>query len=535
MKVVKFLIRVFVLAVTVAAFFGVPFCWISVKAQGLFWGVLATLAFGRFFCDAICPLGILQGFINFVFHPRTQVRRVCTRLPQSRAQIVVRWLVVMAAVLAVVEVGLGAVTMVLPISIFGKALTLWWPGVAVFVLVMVLAAFGQGRIWCNWVCPLGTIYALLAKVSVFRNRLGEGCGNCRKCFAQEAKGKPSVAGGCERREVLKGLATLAVAEKLTDGGFAPISLPGVPKRARGVLPPGAGDAHDFALKCVGCQLCVANCPGKCLAPSMDLATFGQPTMDFRHGHCIASCVKCGEVCPELAIRPLVAEERANVHMGRAVWQKEPCLRTKGEVCEACVRKCPVKAIHLVGGVPVVDQTNCIGCGACEHVCPARPLPAIRVEGFAVQRIVSPMSEEDLVAEMRALVAGGKSCVIAKDGVIVQQLEGRGLSPLLAAFDADRKFVSQALVHDRVVGRAAAAIYALGAARQVIADVMSEDAAAFLKARGIACVSAKSVKEIRNRAGDGSCPLESAVKGLDDPKKMVEVLRATLGKLKKGGV
>ena len=31
-------------------------------------------------------------------------------------------------------------------------------------------------------------------------------------------------------------------------------------------------------------------------------------------------------------------------------------------------------------IPVVNTERCIGCGACEHLCPARPFSAIYVEG-----------------------------------------------------------------------------------------------------------------------------------------------------------
>jgi formate hydrogenlyase subunit 6/NADH:ubiquinone oxidoreductase subunit I len=31
-------------------------------------------------------------------------------------------------------------------------------------------------------------------------------------------------------------------------------------------------------------------------------------------------------------------------------------------------------------IPVIDIERCIGCGACEHLCPARPFSAIYVEG-----------------------------------------------------------------------------------------------------------------------------------------------------------
>ena len=182
----KLLFRGLVLAVVTAAFFGVPFCWLTVKAQGLLWGLGLTVLLGRFFCRSMCPLGMLQSLVNWVFHPKSHVRRVCTRLPETKAQRIVRWSVV-AACVALAACGLmGIVTMVLPISIYGKTLTLWTPGVAVFALVMVLAAFGRGRIWCNWACPFGTLFNLVAKIALKKDKVGAGCGNCRRCYDHKA-------------------------------------------------------------------------------------------------------------------------------------------------------------------------------------------------------------------------------------------------------------------------------------------------------------------------------------------------------------
>ena len=36
-------------------------------------------------------------------------------------------------------------------------------------------------------------------------------------------------------------------------------------------------------------------------------------------------------------------------------------------------------------IPVVDEEKCIGCGACENLCPVSPYSAIYVEGNDVQR------------------------------------------------------------------------------------------------------------------------------------------------------
>ena len=397
-SIVKLIVRILVSVMVLAAFAGWPVCWVALKVQDFLWGALATLFFGRFFCDAMCPLGIVQSLVNWICHLKTHVRRVCTRLPETKTQRIVRYSILGVCVVLGVCGYMGPVTMIVPISIFGKAVALWWPGLAVFGIVVFLAAIGDGRWWCNWICPFGTVFNLLSKVTPCKNKVGAGCGNCRRCFA-ESKTKVEVErrtvcdSDVTRREALKGVALLAVADKLVDGGFAEVSLSGKPDRGMPVLPPGAGDRETFSMKCASCQLCIVNCPGKCLTQSTGLKTFGQPTMDFRRGYCIDTCVKCGEICPELAIRKLSSAQRPNTHMGEAIWKKDLCVRTtNGDPCTACIRKCPVKAIHIVQGFPVVDRQKCIGCGACEHVCPARPLPAIYVNGYKVQRIITPMTE-----------------------------------------------------------------------------------------------------------------------------------------------
>lgn len=326
-----------------------------------------------------------------------------------------------------------------------------------------------------------------------------------------------------RREVLKGAVVLAATGKLTDGGFAPVTPPGRPTRDFDVLPPGAGSRAAFSRKCAACQLCVANCPGKCLKPSTRLRNFGQPVMDFREGYCIVNCVKCGEVCPEGALRFLQREQRPNVHMGQAVWRKDLCVRmTTGDACTACERKCPVRAIHLVRGVPIVDRQKCIGCGACEHVCPARPEPAIVVQGFEVQRIVNPITEADLLAEMKARIDAGAAVVVAKDGVIIAEEEGHGVEPVLRLLDADR--LRGAIVFDRVVGRAAASVFVVGGAKKAFTLLADEGSAAFCREHGLALTAEKTVDRILNRDRTGACPLEQAVDGIDDPRKMVDAIR-----------
>lgn len=586
MRWLKRIIAGVAVAAVVFAFCGVrPFAWAAKVQIGSFAhrGVLGFalmfavgLLTGRLFCEILCPLGILQSVVNRLFHRNRPIRRVCTQLPTTKVQFVVR-VAVLAVVLAVPFLGfvtVGTWTGLLdPYAIFGRALSLRVPLIrenpllvawgSLGILIVVLAAFGKGRIWCNWVCPYGTILAFCGRFSLLRNKMrGLECGNCRACSvwlkerrvlgdddegdrADQPEEQGTVSGGgVTRRETLKGVAVLAAAEKLTDGGYAPVSLPGTPVREKAVLPPGAGDAADFARRCVSCQLCVVNCPEACLRPSTDLRDFGQPKLDFRHGHCLVSCTRCGEVCPAGAIRKIPKAERLTVHMGQAVWKADLCLRvTKGEECSACSRKCPVEAIHLIPGkakgrkgrppaLPMVDANACIGCGACEHVCPVRPEPAIRVEGYERQKIVRRIGPSDVVAEMMRLVENRRndvSVAVAKDGVIVARETGRGVSPLLKLLDAGA--LRDAVVVDRVIGRAAAAICIVGGAKAVHASVMCTDAEHMLRERKITAGSKNPVAVIRNSTGTGVCPLEEAVRTLNDPNRMVKVLRRKLAELK----
>lgn len=552
-KWLKRILSLVVVALLIFAFIGEDPKWLREIALGSLViqpafsiGFLVMLAltpiWGRFFCECLCPLGIIQSVVARIVRPRSAVRRVCTRLPMSRAQIVVRSVVFIAFSIAL-ALGYGALAhLITPYSIVGKALVLFMPGLVIFGFVVLSAIFNKGRFWCNWVCPVGSLFTLLSIKSVFPNKISKGCENCRKCFPTDVKkvdsaDKPSSDVEVSRRAALKGVAVIAAAhtvEKTTDGGLAAVTLPGIPKRPSNILPPGAVSRSEFNLKCVGCGLCVTKCPMDVLRQSTELKTFGQPEMYFQNGYCRVSCnYKCAQVCPTGALIPRT-EARANLHMGHAIWKKDHCLRNatgdKHEFCKACVRNCPVKALHFVDGAVVIDKTACIGCGACEHVCPVRPEPAIIVKGFDRQREVLPMSENDLISEMIALVEAGDSCVLAKNGVIIARDKGRGISPLLRVLDNGK--LEGAIVADKIIGRAAAAICVLGGAKVVYANVMSEGAKALLDKHGIKASTAKITDEIINRDKTGICPMEKAVKELTDPSEMVKAIRQTVKEMTK---
>lgn len=199
-----------------------------------------------------------------------------------------------------------------------------------------------------------------------------------------------------RRNMLTLLGTIAVASTVkaqqlhVDGGLAEIQDKKIPDRKIPVVPPGALSVKNMKDHCTACQLCVSACPNNVLVPSRSLSTFMQPEMTFEDGYCRPECVECSQVCPAGAIKPITAADKSAIAIGIAVWIKNNCVVNTDEVqCSNCEYHCPTKAITLVDRdpgytdslkIPVVDKELCIGCGACENLCPARPFSAIYVEG-----------------------------------------------------------------------------------------------------------------------------------------------------------
>ncbi|MFI3263449.1 MAG: 4Fe-4S binding protein [Rikenellaceae bacterium] len=222
---------------------------------------------------------------------------------------------------------------------------------------------------------------------------------------KEATKKNEMTESTSRRNFLAtslvlGSAVVKAQEMKTDGGLAVIVDKKVPSRDCYVVPAGALSIRNFATKCTGCQLCVSVCPNQVLRPSTDLSRLMQPEMSFERGYCRPECTKCSDVCPAGAITPIAKDEKSSISIGTATWIKKNCIVvSEGISCGNCASKCPTGAIQMIpysgvadaepkGGkgkskqlmIPVVNLARCIGCGACEYVCPSAPFSAIYVEG-----------------------------------------------------------------------------------------------------------------------------------------------------------
>lgn len=321
----------------------------------------------------------------------------------------------------------------------------------VTLVVLGYLAWRNSRTYCNTICPVGTVLGFFARFSLLKPVIDtKKCVNCRLC-AKNCKSscididnysidysrcvtcfdcinkcnKSAISYTYTRRNKLKytnvtrsgaqekiddsrrqfltvtaAVATVAAVkaqEKTVDGGLAAITDKKIPVRKTRIVPPGAKGIKNLTSHCTACQLCVSVCPNSVLRPSTDLTTLMQPESSYERGYCRPECTKCSEVCPAGAILPITTADKSAIQIGHAVWIKDNCVPlTDGVECGNCARHCPVGAITMVLSVagddnspkvPVVNTERCIGCGACENLCPSRPFSAIYVEGHERHRIV----------------------------------------------------------------------------------------------------------------------------------------------------
>ena len=452
----------------------------------ILWTVL-TLLFGRIYCSVVCPLGVLQDIITWL---RKRVRRkhhYRFRKPQHflryglLTSCVVGFLINLHLVLCLLDpygiYGRMATNLFRPLVIFShnilaKIINAWgyygiyfvpniisWPSVIVSIVMLVLVAclaWSYGRLYCNTICPVGTLLGLLSRYSLFRVRFHDDCISCGRCEHRckaeciDSKAKTidpsrcvacfSCLSACKRHSLSYGVRKnphpdplpleegtgkagvskdTGVPAKsarrtflgLLLAGFGAALPTGVSKmsftKKHPITPPGAGDIRRFQKRCTACHLCVTKCPMHAIRPAITdygLSGFLQPVMSFEHGYCTFDCVICSRVCPNHALLPLDEEAKHRLQIGKVFFIKENCIVDSQQTnCGACAEHCPTGAVKMVPvsksedalTIPEIDPGLCIGCGACEHICPVLPFRAIYVDGNPTHLTAKPAFDPTL--------------------------------------------------------------------------------------------------------------------------------------------
>lgn len=103
-------------------------------------------------------------------------------------------------------------------------------------------------------------------------------------------------------------------------------------------------------------------------------------------------------------------------------------------------------------------------------------------------------------------------VLMKSGKIIYRSKKEGLRPLLFCLKNKKALLKNAIVYDKIVGRAAACLMIWGKAKSVMTPTISRSALKELKKNKIAVEYKNITGKIMNRAGNDLCPMEKLSKG-----------------------
>jgi ferredoxin len=459
----------------------------TLMAGGFIVVLALTLLTGRTYCSFLCPLGIGQDLFSRI---GGRFKRKFRRYGFKKPFTVLRYLLLAATLIVTLIWGIYMITLLDPYSIFGRFMTYFakpcvliinnflagilgrfdiytlsnipikgFPIIAYlipsafFILVGTLS-FTKGRLYCNMVCPVGTLLGLLSKISILRIRFDEtACTRCGRCSIgckssciDFLKHDVDVTrcvdcfnciNNCPEKALSYGVVKLKKKVHETDESKrkliagAILFLFGLSHVSNGqektapkpkkestvkenktypVCPPGGVGIEDFNKDCTACSLCISACPNGVLQPAINqygLAGIMQPVMNYHKSFCTFNCTLCTEVCPTNALHPLVLEAKKLTQLGKAVFIKDNCIvKTEKTACGACSESCPTKAVYMIpyeGNllIPEVNQDICIGCGHCEYSCPTTPYKAIFVDGNAFH--VAAKKPENIESEVKAPV------------------------------------------------------------------------------------------------------------------------------------
>lgn len=429
------------------------FAGVSITSIGFILILLLTLLFGRVYCSTLCPLGILQDFIIHIFKKNKKFSFSCSYnlLRYSIFTItIVSFLVGTLIIINFLDpfsfLGKIITDIIKPVltlknfKIYSSQTRITFTIIlptSILLIIFLIMSITRGRLYCNSICPVGVILGVISKYSLCRIFIDkEKCTSCKLCEIRckagciDSKNKFvdlsrcvfcfNCLNSCPQNALAYNFKMIKNYKKLNYSrrkfllnlfaySFSIFSLfqlrhfindkklllTNVKKTP--ITPPGSLSIEHFTYSCTACHLCVSICPSKVITPSLleyGLTGIMQPHLDYSQGYCEFECNACSLICPSGAIKPISIEEKKRTQLGIVKFIKENCIvYSQGRDCCLCCEYCPTQAVYPIKYknlyAPQINPEICIGCGACEFICPARPHKAMRVEGNKVHKKVKP--------------------------------------------------------------------------------------------------------------------------------------------------
>ncbi|MCX7020329.1 MAG: 4Fe-4S binding protein [bacterium] len=392
--------------------------------RGLLWSlvtVVLTIIFGRFFCGWVCPFGTLHQFFGYLGMRGRRMKERRAAHQYRKAQLIKYYVLILFLVMAALPIGSSVslqTGLLDPIPLIQRSVNLallpivesvsrplsaaprQYEGTLIIggiFLTALLLNFVIPRFYCRIICPLGALFGLLSRYSVWRiGRVNMECTHCELCEtacegacepgdkihisecllcfncvdnrchkkyigyrAEESISGENTAPDLGRRGVLVALAASAMAVPMIrlNGGLASNW------HHKLVRPPGSLTESEFLERCIKCGQCIRICPTNVIVPASIEGGFEQlwtPVLNFRIGTsgCQLNCTACGHICPVAAIRPITLKQKLGldefaeagpIRIGAAFVDRGRCLPWAMDTpCIVCQENCPVtpKAIYL---------------------------------------------------------------------------------------------------------------------------------------------------------------------------------------------
>lgn len=134
-----------------------------------------------------------------------------------------------------------------------------------------------------------------------------------------------------------------------------------------------------------------------------------------------------------------------------------------------------------------------------------------------------MTAEEMTAAAAATLRRERCSLVIVNHGETTLCHQRGVADLYRLLTVTPELLKGAVTADKVVGKGAAALMALGGVKAVYAIVISRPALTLLREAGIAVAYDTLADNIINRAGTGVCPVETLCRDAATPEECLPLI------------